>query len=127
MLPYCQETGIATCVWGPLKAGSLSRPADQNLATSRGESQAKGPFNDPLSDTDKEIIKRVEKISKDKGCTMSQVALAWSFKHATAPIVGISKSERIDEAVGALRVKLTDEEIKHLEEPYKPREVNGHQ
>ncbi|EJD45604.1 hypothetical protein AURDEDRAFT_165461 [Auricularia subglabra TFB-10046 SS5] len=75
--------------------------------------------------TDEEIAKRVEKIAKDKGVPMSAVAIAWVLSKGQAPIVGLSSEKRIKEAVDALKVKLTPEDIKFLEEPYQPKPVVG--
>lgn len=75
--------------------------------------------------TDEEISKRVEKVAKDKGVSMASVAIAWVVSKGQAPIVGLSSEKRIKEAVDALKVKLTAEETKFLEEAYTPRATLG--
>ncbi|MDP7976872.1 MAG: aldo/keto reductase, partial [TACK group archaeon] len=74
-----------------------------------------------------EIVKRVVETAKSKGATPTQVGLAWLFaKGVTAPIIATTNPEHVEEAVGAVSVKLSDNEIKYLEEPYKPKPIYGH-
>lgn len=73
-----------------------------------------------------EIIKRVQELAEQKCWTMSQVALAWTMKRVTSPIIGFSSVERIDEAISSLGKELTADEEKYLEEVYTPLEVEGH-
>lgn len=76
---------------------------------------------------DEEIIGRVEEISKKIGKSMAQVAIAWALsKKDVCPIVGLGKPDRIDEAVEATKIKLDDEDIKYLEEPYQPKKRQGY-
>jgi len=79
--------------------------------------------------SDPEVINRVEEVAKAKGIPMSHVALAWvlSKPGITSPIIGASKPHHLDDATASLDVKLTEEEIKHLEEPYVPHRVLDHQ
>lgn len=72
------------------------------------------------------IINRVEELAKKKGWTMSQVTLAWTMKRVSAPIIGFSSAERIDEALSARGKELTEEEERYLEEAYTPQEIQGH-
>jgi len=123
MNKYCQFAGIGIIPWGPLNAGVLARPP--GTETTRSESSKKTPFHHELTDADKEILKRVEKLAKEKGWKMAQVALAWSNAKVTSPIVGYSSVERIDESIIPDKT-LTPEEIKFLEEPYKPVNIRGH-
>lgn len=79
------------------------------------------------SEVDKAIVDRVEEIAKAKGVPMAAVATAWCLsKPGVNPIVGLNSKERIDQTVEALKVKLTEEEIKKLEEPYLPKKIVGH-
>ena len=73
-----------------------------------------------------EIIKRVEELATKKGWTMSQVTLAWTSKRVTSPIIGFSSVERLDDALSARGKELSEEEVKYLEEPYTPLEIEGH-
>lgn len=76
---------------------------------------------------DKAIVDRLEEVAKKKGVKMAQVASAWVLRRDMVnPIIGLGSKERIDEAVEALKVKLTDEEAKYLEEPYLPKVVQGY-
>jgi len=74
----------------------------------------------------KEIVGRVEEMAKKKGLSMTQLALAWITPKVASPIVGFSSVERMDDALGARGVTLTEEENKHLEELYEPRKIEGH-
>ena len=123
MNKYCNETGVGLIPWGPLNAGRLARPAADTRggSTSRSESQ-----KDSISDQEDAIIGRVEELAKKKDWTMSQVALAWINKRVSSPIIGFSKTGRIDEALSARGKTLTDEEERYLSELYKPRPVLGH-
>jgi versiconal hemiacetal acetate reductase len=78
------------------------------------------------SQVDKEIIDRLEEVAKKLGKSMAQVAIAWTLSKKVSPIVGLSKKERIDEAVDAVKIKLSDEDIKYLEEPYQPKRRQGY-
>lgn len=78
------------------------------------------------AEADKIIIGRVEEVAKKLGKSMTQVATAWCLSKGACPIVGINKKERIDEAVEACKLKLSEEDIKYLEEPYEPRRRQGY-
>lgn len=78
------------------------------------------------SEADKAIIDRVEEIANKKGVSMAQIAIAWSLTHpGENPILGLHSVKRIDEAVAAIKVQLSPEEIKYLEEPYVPKAVTA--
>lgn len=123
MNKYCQDTGVGLIPWSPLAGGSLARPLSAAGSTAR--SQPTGDSN--FTEADKTIIDRVEEIAKKKDWKMSQVATVWSIQKGNLPIVGFSKVERIDEALGVRGKTLTDEEVKYLEEPYQPKNISGHQ
>jgi len=128
MHPFCKENGVALIPWFPLHSGKLARPLDKQMETTRADVQSKGPFHQELSEADKEIIRRVEKVAKDKQLSMAQVAYLWAAGKVTAPLIGISKVERLQEFVDVIKMgtKLSDEENKFLEEPYVPKPVSGH-
>jgi hypothetical protein len=92
MNAYCAFAGIGTIPWGPLNAGQLARPytASQEQPTTRGEADKKMPWYQPDKSFEGEIVGRVEKLAKEKGWTMGQVALAWVNGKVTSPIVGFS-------------------------------------
>ena len=77
---------------------------------------------------DFDVLDSVEEIATEKGVKPAQIALAWHFSkdHITAPILGVSRVEHVEEAVEALDVKLSSSDIKRIEEPYKPRAISGH-
>lgn len=122
MIPYCKDAGIGLVPWSPLARGVLARPwttRDSNRETTDLAMKALVRMRE--SEADKAIVDRVERIANAKGVSMAQVAIAWLLHHGTFPALGLNSPERIDEAVGALQVKLTEEEIKELEEPYLPK------
>ncbi|KLO10725.1 Aldo/keto reductase [Schizopora paradoxa] len=123
MIPYCLKNGIGLIPWGPLAAGSLARPFGTN--TVRNDSTKGTVFEAKHSDADKLVIERVEELSKKKGWTMGEVALAWMMDTVSSPIVGVSSPERLEQAIITGK-KLTKEEKEYLEEPYAPKKVRGH-
>lgn len=100
-----------------MDGGALARPLE--VVTVRGNVSAAEKFKDRPEAI--EIINRVQELAKKRSTTMAVVATAWILSKGTAPIVGLSSIERIDEAISAVSFKLSEEEIKYLEEPYKPR------
>lgn len=98
MIPYCLKNGIGLIPWGPLAAGSLARPF--GTSTARTDSTKGTVFEAKHSDADKLVIERVEELSKKKGWTMGEVALAWMMDTVSSPIVGVSSVRRICRAPG---------------------------
>jgi len=126
MNAYCNFHGLGLIPWGPLNAGQLARPLDAQQETERAKSAKGSPFERKTSEWEDEIVRRVEKMAKEKGWTMGQVALAWVNGKVTSPIVGFSSVKRMEEAI-IPGYKLSEDEIKHLEEPYQPQNIRGHQ
>ncbi|KZS88463.1 Aldo/keto reductase [Sistotremastrum niveocremeum HHB9708] len=124
MNAYCNHAGIGLIPWGPLFSGQLARPVGAG-ETKRTEFLKGTIFERKQGEVDKEIISRVEKVAKEKGWKMSQVALSWIGTKVSSPIVGISSPQRLEEAI-VVGKHLTPEEIKYLEEPYQPRKPIGH-
>ncbi|KAF7305477.1 Aldo-ket-red domain-containing protein [Mycena chlorophos] len=123
MIPYCKAKGIGLIPYSTLAAGSLSRPIGQSSVRS---DVAKGTvFEAKFTDADKAIIARVEELAKKKGCSMSQIALAWALRTVDSPIVGLSSVQRVEESVQKA-IELTDEEAKYLTEPYVPKPDRGY-
>lgn len=125
MIKFCKETGVGIIPWGPLFSGRLAKPI--NVETDR--SKANAAFGIPFADADKEIIQRVDELAKKKGSSMSQIALAWIREKGCIPIVGVASSttvERLEEACAVRDLKLTEGDVKYLEEPYVPKPVMGH-
>lgn len=129
MNPYCLDSGVGLIPWSPLAGGRLTRP--WGTQTERNKIDAVSPmvWNRSL-DLDIPVIENLEKLAKEKGITMAQMALAWllSKSAVTSPIVGSTSIRHIEEAVSALEINLSEEEISVLEAPYKPHavaDVNG--
>lgn len=118
MNKFCDETGVGLIPWGPLNTGRLARPSRD-----QGTTRAK---NQELIPQDVAIIDRVEEVAIKKGVTMSQVALAWINKRVTSPISSFSSVARMEEALAASHVTLTDKEERYLEELYEPKPIKGH-
>jgi aryl-alcohol dehydrogenase (NADP+) len=124
MHPLCADEGIGVIPWSPLARGRLTRDWDET--TSRSETDA---FGSKLYDesADRAIVERVAEIARERGVARAQVALAWVLARpvVTAPIVGVTKDQHLDDAVAAVDLRLTGEEIARLEEPYTPHPVVG--
>lgn len=127
MIPYCVDTGVGLIPWSPMARGVLARPWGSRSTTREATDGAlKMLIRSRETETDKAIVDRVEEIAKKKGVSMAQVAIAWSLQNPNEnPILGLNSKERIDEAVGAIKVKLTPEEAKYLEEPYLPKTLSA--
>jgi aryl-alcohol dehydrogenase-like predicted oxidoreductase len=128
MIPYCRKEGVGLVPWSPIARGFLAgnRPKT-GRATNRAQSDklAQGYFG---TKQDYAILTRVEKIAGELGINPAQVAYAWvlSKPFITAPIIGSTKPYQLDDAIAALDIKLTRNQIKRLEAPYQPRAVMGH-
>ncbi|WP_321945989.1 aldo/keto reductase [Paraburkholderia sp. J10-1] len=126
MLPLCADQGIAVMPWSPLARGRLTR--DWNETSER---EATDKFGKTLygADADKAIIAAVATIARTHNVSRAQVALAWLLHKPgiTSPIIGASKPQHLEDAIAALSLKLSSEEIKTLEAPYLPHVIAGHQ
>jgi 1-deoxyxylulose-5-phosphate synthase len=124
MHPLCADQGIGVIPWSPLARGRLTRDWDES--TTRSETDA---FGSKLYDEsgDRAVVERVAEVAAERGVPRAQVALAWVLAKpvVTAPIVGVTKDAHLDDAVAAVDLQLTDEEIARLEEPYTPHAVVG--
>ncbi len=125
MLRLCMSEGIGVTPWSPLARGRLARPwsAEPQTQTERAKTDnfAKRLFTKTV-DIDKPVIDRVNEVARLRNLPPSQIALAWLFHKpvVTSPIVGATKPNHLEDAVAALSVKLSDEEIRRLEELYQP-------
>lgn len=126
MIPLCKEEKIALTPYSPLAAGRLAREWNETTYRYETDQVAKSKY-DAYKEADKAIIDRVGEIAKNHGITRAQVALAWLLHKSpvVAPIVGATKISQIEDAVNAVSVKLTSDEIKYLEEPYIPHQIVG--
>ncbi|HEX8926727.1 MAG TPA: aldo/keto reductase, partial [Terriglobales bacterium] len=127
MIPLCESEGIAVVPWSPLARGRLARPW-QSESTKRFETDKFGTtMYSQTEEADRKVVERLGEIAEKRGVPRAQIALAWllSKKAVTAPIVGATKVHHLQDAVAALSVKLTKEEIASLEQPYVPHPVLG--
>lgn len=126
MIPLCLDQGVGLMPWSPMARGRLTRPHGQQ--TERTKTDISGQsFFQATEVEDGRVISVVEQIAKERGVPMAQVALAWVLgkKGVSAPIVGASKPEQLDDAISALDLVLSEEEITRLEAPYVPHGVTG--
>jgi len=126
MLQLCADQEIGVIPWSPLARGRLTR--DWDAKTNRTETDEFGKTLYTSSvDSDRRIVERVAEIASERGIPRAQVALAWLLSKPviTAPIVGASKPNHLEDAAAAVGLKLTDDEIKRLEEPYVPHPIVG--
>ncbi|MFX1514858.1 MAG: aldo/keto reductase [Promethearchaeota archaeon] len=130
MLPLCKDQGIGVIPWSPLARGFLSgkytresNPDDHIRA--REDRYMKPRFFKP---EDFDVVEQVVEIAQEKDVKPAQIALAWLFSkdYVTSPIIGATKIEHIEQAVEALEINLSSDDIKRLEEPYKPHPIIGH-
>jgi aryl-alcohol dehydrogenase (NADP+) len=129
MIPLCRDQGIGVIPWSPLARGFLAgnRTREKSGETARAKSDA---FAHSMyyRDEDFEVADRTAELAAEKGVKPAQIAVAWMVhkEGLTAPIIGASKMYQLEEAVGALEITLTAEEVGRLEEPYIPHPVLGH-
>ena len=129
MIPLCREERIAVIPWSPLARGFLTgrykRGEPAKSTRYDNDQYLSGRYFRP---EDFDIVESVVQLAKEKGVEPAQIALSWLLhKGVTAPIIGATKVKHVEEAVGALEVKLDPDEIKVLEARYRPHEVTGHQ
>jgi aryl-alcohol dehydrogenase-like predicted oxidoreductase len=126
MHPFCLDTGVGVIPWSPLARGKLTRPWDE--VTKRTDSDAFGnSLYQQSVDSDKKIVDAVAAVAEARGVPRAQVALAWVAQQdaVTAPIVGATKANHLDDAAAAVELQLTDTELAQLEEHYVPHAVEG--
>ncbi|MDX1378692.1 MAG: aldo/keto reductase [Anaerolineales bacterium] len=129
MIPLCLDQGVGLIPWSPMArgffAGDRTRDGSGETPRAKNDPFAKGLY---FRDEDFEVAGRAAEIAKERGVSGSQVALAWLLNkpHISAPIIGTSKLEHLDQAVAALDIQLSDDEVERLEEYYQPHPVLGH-
>ncbi|KIO24840.1 hypothetical protein M407DRAFT_211917 [Tulasnella calospora MUT 4182] len=129
MVPLLQDLGVGMIPWSPLAAGFLTRSHKEQ--TLRGETDSRESFDLPkharYAYSPKSVFYRVSQIAQKRGVTMAQVAIAWSLSKPfiSAPIVGTTSLEKLKDLAVGVNLKLTDEEIKAIDEPYLPRAIAG--
>ena len=129
MIPLCVDQGVGLIPWSPMARGFFAgdRKLDGGGETSRANSDpfAKGLY---FREEDFSVADRAREIAQECNATASQIALAWILNkpHIASPIIGATKMDHLEQAITALDIKLSEEDIKRLEEPYKPHPVLGH-
>ncbi len=124
MLPLCEAEGVGAIPWSPLARGRLARPWDAETARTETDEFGKALYRDE----DRQIVDRVGEVAERLGTSSAQVALAWLLgkPEVTAPIVGVTKPEHLQEAVKAVDLELSDEDTRAIEDLYEPHAVAGH-
>lgn len=131
MIPLCANEGVGLVPWSPLGRGMLTRPrpADSSVRNDQTARSASDTYSPHLYDDpgDWDVVDAVEKVARERGVAMAEVALAWLLSRpgVVAPIIGATKLAHLDSAVRALELRLSPEEIGALESPYKPHAVRG--
>ena len=126
ILPLCRDRKMAVVPWSPLAGGRCAHP--WGTVTERNKIDAVSPAVwDATNDVDKVVVDNLEKVAKEHGRTMAQESLAWmlSKPEITAPIVGFTSVQHVEEAVTALDIQISEEEVKALEAPYVPHIKTG--
>jgi aryl-alcohol dehydrogenase (NADP+) len=129
MIPYCIESGVGTIPWSPLARGFLAgnRTREKSGETTRAHSDdfARSMY---FNDNDFAILDCLESVARDRGVKPAQIALAWLLHRpgVTSPILGASKMYQFEEALEAMTIALSEEEINILESPYAPHPILGH-
>jgi 1-deoxyxylulose-5-phosphate synthase len=129
MIPLCIDQGVGLIPWSPMARGffAKNRTRGGGGETARAKSD---PFATQLyfGEDDFTVAERANEIAGARGVSGSQVALAWLLNkpHITSPIIGATKMDHLEQAIAALDIQLSDDEVKRLEEPYKPHPIRGH-
>ena len=123
MLPLCADLGVGVIPWSPLARGRLTREWDATTARSETDEFGRSLYQPH----DRLIVEQVARIAADRGVARAQVALAWMLSKPviTAPIVGATKPDHLEDALAAVDLTLTSDEVALLEEPYTPHAVAG--
>jgi aryl-alcohol dehydrogenase-like predicted oxidoreductase len=129
MLPLCREEKIGVIPYSPLASGRLTRDWSAESTLRSETDQVQKVKYDASAEMDRKIVERVAELARKYGASRTHIALAWLIQKepVTAPIIGATKLTHLEEAVGALSVKLTQKEVAYLEEPYVPHRIVGHQ
>ena len=126
MLPLCLAEGIGVIPWSPLARGRLTRDWDESSARSETDEFGKTLYA-KSAEADRKVVDRVAEVASARGVPRAQVALAWLLTKPviTAPIVGATKLQHLDDALAGVALKLSADEVASLEEPYTPHAVAG--
>ena len=124
MLPLCADEGIGVIPWSPLARGRLTRDWDETTSRSETDEFGKTLYTEA---GDAEVVRAVAEVASERGVPRAQVALAWLLGRpvVTAPIIGASKPGHLEDAVAALDLELSDDDVARLERPYRPHAAAG--
>jgi len=127
MMPLCVDEGIGVLPWSPLARGRLTRAWDTETARTRTDEYGNKLYVSAV-DADRKVVEQVAAIAAARGVPKAQVALAWVIQKpfVSAPIIGAAKPQHLEDAVAALTLKLSADEIAQLESPYVPHAIVGH-
>ena len=127
MLPLCRAEGIGVIPWSPLARGRLTRDWDAHSARSETDEFGRSLYA-KTADADRKVVEAVHSVAERRGVPRAQVALAWVLNKSevTAPIVGATKLQHLEDAVAALSIELSADDVATLEAPYVPHGVVGH-
>jgi aryl-alcohol dehydrogenase-like predicted oxidoreductase len=128
MQGLCLDQGVGIIPWSPLARGKLARAPESNETTARSESDRfTKVLYAAMEEADRRVLTEVDKLAKQRNLPHAQIALAWLTQKdgITSPIIGATKMKHLDDAVAALDVRLSDEEMKALEAPYVPHPISG--
>lgn len=129
MLPLCGDQGVGVIPWSPLARGFLAggrgSPGEGNTERARTDEFAPRLY---YRESDYKVLEALETIARARGVPNMQIALAWVLKNPviTSPIIGTSKSHHLDDALAALKITLTEDEVKALEALYQPKPILDH-
>ena len=128
MIPLCRDQGIGLIPWSPLARGFLTGRYKRGKTPGTSRYKTDKYFAERFfRPEDFDVVERVEEVAKEKGVTTAQIALAWLLhKGVNAPIIGATKAEHIDEAVGSIDLQLSDDDMRRLEEPYQTHRILGY-
>ena len=126
MHPFCLDTGVGVLPWSPLARGRLTRESQATTERARTDDFGNRLYHQ-AEESDRRIVEAVAGIAAERGVSRAQVALAWLLHQpaVTAPIVGTTKPEHLTDAVTAVDLELSDDELRRLEEHYTPRAAEG--
>ena len=126
LIPVCRQMNVALTPYSPLAAGRVARATwAADTLRSRTDKVAQSKY-DSTEEADRTIAERIKRLAEKYGATMTQISFAWHFaKGISSPVIGATKAEYLDDAVGALDIRLTAEDVAFIDEPYIPRKIVG--
>lgn len=129
MLPLCRSEGIGVVPWSPLARGRLTRPWQDEPTTARAAADEVGKnYYDKAKSADRAVVERVGEVAEHLGVPRARVALAWLLQKegVTAPLIGATRMAQLDDALEALQLRLSDDDVSSLEAAYAPHQVSGY-